>query len=242
MGVVLARAAVRREQLRALGRDAGPLPRVRRTGVERHDGIRRSALARAFALRRARRLRGGGTVRSLRRRSLGGRLARDRGLRGDGSDHRLSRLPPAHLGRSPVAAHDRVRGARANRVRPHRRVGRSGRTLLARRRARPHRSARVSRSARDVLLRDARARRRRPRRLHPAVAPARRLLLARHPRGRGRRAGGRNRHLLVEDARRRAQRRDDRRSQASSMPSITTASSPSRSSASRDRSRSSWAR
>ena len=92
-----ARAAVRREQLRPLGRDAGALPRVRRAGLERDDGIRRPALARAFPLRGPRRVRVGGAVLSLRRRSLGGRLARDRSLRRGRRVHRLSRLPPARL-------------------------------------------------------------------------------------------------------------------------------------------------
>ena len=57
-----ARPAVHREQLRPLRRDAGALPRVRRAGLERDDGIRRPALARAFPVRRPRRVRVGGPV------------------------------------------------------------------------------------------------------------------------------------------------------------------------------------
>ena len=131
------RPPVRGQQLPALGRDAGPLPRLRRPGVERDDGVRRAALARAI------------------RSTSGSGAYASAGLffhfgvgpwagvwlaivlcAALGGVHRLPRLPLAHLRRSTLAADGRVRRAGAHRLRPHRLARRPGRPVPAGRGAR----------------------------------------------------------------------------------------------------------
>ena len=211
--------------------------------MERHDGVRRPALARPFALRRARRLRGGGTVRPFRRRSLGGRLARDRGLRGDGQ--RSSAC-------SPSACASRAFTCRCSRSRsPSWRESRS--TTSTGWAARAGCSCASPNATASICC----AFRGPPAMYYYAILALAAGALALCSQLLRRRAGYYWRAIRedevaaqalgidtfwLEDARRRAQRRDDRGRGRLLSPSITTASSPSRSSASGDRSRSSWVR
>src|SRR5258706_117495 len=154
---------------------------------------------------------GGRAVLSFRRRALGGTLARDPAMRAARHADRLPRLPLQHLGRVFRAADHRLRRIHAHRLRPHRLVRRPGRPVHQGGAARPDRPAQLPRPAGDVLLRHARACRRRLCLLFFSSQVESGLLLAGHSGKRGSRAGARHQYLPLENAGGGGQRRHDRR-------------------------------
>ena len=110
--------AAPRQRLPADGPHPHPLLRLCGPGLEHHDGLCRPALARSRALRRPRRLHGGGAVLPFRREPVGQPAAGAGDLRPRRRGHRVPRVPLRRGRRLLRHPHHRLRRVRPHRLRP----------------------------------------------------------------------------------------------------------------------------